>query len=288
MGGKQSQYEHLRGKWIDRHRNLQTKLWNKHRDSLNWLSKNVAMGSLGGLLLLSAPNITLLSSHNLLSTNQQGSNTISKNAFVVSDLSHVLPSDVRPLTLEEEQKVGEILTRDFGIKVGAELSNKRLNSSYGYIGKEQHLARFPGDSIATHFDTMEEAREFAAEGMAPGLGAWGYFAPSKAEFTQKDNMREKYYIAVQTFLAPDFVQRVAEYRDFFQYRKMLVVNPDNGHAIVTVIGDAGPAEWTGKHLGGSPEVMHHLERVDGSLKGPVLYFFIDDPNDTILLGPVKL
>ena len=42
--------------------------------------------------------------------------------------------------------------------------------------------------------------------------------------------------------------------------------------MVVVIGDAGPAKWTEKHLGGSPEVMRHLERVDGSAKGPVLYF----------------
>ena len=142
--------------------------------------------------------------------------------------------------------------------------------------------------MATHFDSEEEAREFEEQGMAPGLGAWGYFAQSKEQFTKKDNMREKYYIAVQTFLAPGFLDNVKEYTDFFKYRKMLVVNPNNGNAIITVIGDAGPAEYTGKHLGGSPEVMRHLERVDGSLKGPVLYFFIDDPNDTIPLGPVQL
>jgi hypothetical protein len=68
---------------------------------------------------------------------------------------------------------------------------------------------------------------------------------------------------------------------------MLVVNPHNGRAIVVVIGDAGPAEWTGKHLGGSPEVMKYLERVDGRARGPVLYFFIDDPEDRVPLGPVE-
>ena len=33
--------------------------------------------------------------------------------------------------------------------------------------------------------------------------------------------------------------------------------------------------------------MKYLERVDGKAKGPVLYFFIDDPNDIIPLGPIK-
>lgn len=67
---------------------------------------------------------------------------------------------------------------------------------------------------------------------------------------------------------------------------MLVFNPNTGRAVVAVIGDAGPAVWTNKQLGGSPEVMKHLERVDGKAKGKVLYFFIDDPEDKIPLGPI--
>ena len=124
--------------------------------------------------------------------------------------------------------------------------------------------------------------------MAPGLGAWGYFARSSYDLTQKDIDREKFYIAVQTFLAPGFHDDVRHYITFFKYRKMLVVNPHNGRAIVVVVADAGPAEWTGKHLGGSPEVMKYLERVDGSQKGPVLYYFIDDPQDKIPLGPIEV
>jgi hypothetical protein len=140
--------------------------------------------------------------------------------------------------------------------------------------------------MAIHFDKEEEAKKFYGDGMAPGLGAWGYFVQSREQLTEKDKMREKYYIAVQTFLVPDYNQRVTEYRDFLKFRKMLVINPQNGKAMVVVIGDAGPAERTGKHLGGSPEVMSYLEREDGAKRGPVIYFFIDDPNDIIPLGPI--
>jgi len=121
--------------------------------------------------------------------------------------------------------------------------------------------------------------------MAPGLGAWGYFANSESEITQTDKLREKYYIAVPTFIAPGFNTHVSEYRDFFKYKKMILVNPQNGKAIIADVGDAGPATWTGKHLGGSPEVMKYLERVD---RTPVLYFFVDDPEDKVPLGPIKL
>ena len=76
--------------------------------------------------------------------------------------------------------------------------------------------------------------------------------------------------------------------DFFKFRKMLVINPKTGQAVVAVIGDAGPAEWTGKHLGGSPEVMDALGLASGPRKGLVIYFFIDDPKNEVPLGPVKV
>lgn len=206
---------------------------------------------------------------------------------MIYDLKSVLPDSVQPLTNEQEKNVSQILSRAYGVNVSAELDGKRLNTSYGLIGQEQHLQRFPGDSMFNHFDGPENAQMYWNYGMAPGLGGFGYFANSQSEMTQEQDDREKYYIAVQTFLAPGYEGHVKEYVDFFKFRKMLVVNPQNGKAVVADIGDAGPAPWTGKQLGGSPEVMKHLERYDGSQRGPVLYFFIDDPNDEIPLGPIS-
>lgn len=283
-------YKHLSDRWRARNQDLQKILWSKHRDSLEWLSKSYSQlvaGSLGGLMLLTgqATNpIPVLSQANASGT---AVSQIDKKVFLISDLAHVLPHDVRALLDSEEQKISDILTRTFGFRVLPELEGKRLNRSYGFIGSEQHLSRFPGDTLSTHFDSEKERKSYWQSGMAPGLGAFGYFASSKEKLTDLDKDREKYYIAVQTFLSKDFNSRFAEYRDFYKYRKMLVVNPNNGKAIVADIADAGPSEWTGKHLGGSPEVMHHLERFDGRQKGPVLYFFIDDPDDKIKLGQIE-
>ena len=64
------------------------------------------------------------------------------------------------------------------------------------------------------------------------------------------------------------------------------MNTDNGNAVVAAIADSGPAAWTGKHFGGSPEVMHEL---GGSSykKGAVILFFVDDPENKVPLGPVE-
>lgn len=283
---KTSAYQRLNDKWIKRHRKLSENLWNKHKDSLSFLkekSKQLAIGSVASLMLLTIPvkpTINLAQAQSYQTVNEIGSQN-----FLISDLSSVIPKEMRELTTTEEKKISNMLSQNYGVNVKQEIDGKRLNRSYGLIGQEQHLTRYPGDTMETHFDSQEEASLVYSYGMAPGRGAWAYFANSQGEMTQEDKLREKYYIAVPTFLSTDFNSRFGEYRDFFKYRKMIVVNPQNGKAIIADIADAGPAVWTGKHLGGSPEVMKYLERTD---RTPVLYFFIDDSGNQVPLGPINL
>lgn len=282
-------YEYLKDKWIKRHRILQKEIFEKHKDSFDWFienSKQLTVGSLAGLFLLTSPVVPKIPTA-FSSASSSLNQTVDKKAFVIYDLKNVLPQTVEPLNTLQEQNVAEILTRTYGVKVAPSLEGKRLNRTYGLIGQEQHLQRYPGDNMYLHFDSPDSAQKYFDYGMAPGLGGFGYFANSAETITKEQNDREKYYIAVQTFLAPGYEGHVREYVDFFKFRKMLVVNPQNGKAVVADIGDAGPAPWTGKHLGGSPEVMRYLERFDGAQRGPVLYFFIDDPNNTVPLGPIS-
>lgn len=98
---------------------------------------------------------------------------------------------------------------------------------------------------------------------------------------------EKYYAVVQTLYLPDWSTRLPYLRDWYKYRKVLIVNPQNGKAIVAAIADSGPAMWTGKHYGGSPEVMAYLNLNVGMQKGPVTLFFVDDPQNQVPLGPLE-
>jgi len=286
-----SHYEHLKNKWSHKHRSIHRRLWERHKEALDWLhesSKQVMAGTAASLLILAQPATTsLLAQNRAQSPEPVVEVQFDTTQSFTDELKKRLPSTVQELTPEQEASVADILTRRYKMSVAVALEGKRLNRSYGIIGAEQHLMRYPGDTIETHFASVDEAR-FTSSGMAPGRGAWGYFTDSSSTLSQKDIDREKYYIAVQTFLAPGWKDDVRGHYAFFKYRKMLVVNPDNGKAIVAVIGDAGPSPFTGKHLGGSPEVMAHLERVDGGARGPVLYYFINDPEDKIPLGPIQM
>lgn len=286
-------YEHLKNKWSDREQHLQKNLWQRHTDALNWLKKyasHVTTGSAASLLLFtSTPSFPITVPPIHITTSPSPSfPSVDKTAFLITDLYNKLPPAVQPLTADQEERITAILSARFGFRVTAELNGVRLNQNYGYIGQEQHLPRYPGDTIEDHFISTEEANKFASFGITPGTAAWGYFAQSKENLTPLDVLREKWYIAVPTFLSPGYNEHIRVYNAFFKYRKMLVVNPENGKAVVADIADAGPAEWTGKQLGGSPRVMAYLNRKDGGEKGPVLYFFIDDPSDVIPLGPIDV
>ena len=290
MKGKNqiSHYQKLKKKWLARHRKIERKIIAKHGHLISSLVPKHQL--ISGIMLATIPFIQMAPASvqaQLNNNHSQGQKHLSVADFLAG-LKAILPEEVRPLIPQEEDKIAAYLSGTFHISVLPELNGIKLNRSYGLIGKEQHLRRYPGDSINQHFDNPGDAALFGPDGTAPGLGAWGYFTDSKGQITEEGKLREKYYIAVPTFLAPGFNQNVGKFGLFFKYRKMLVVNPENGKAIIADIADAGPAEWTGKNLGGSPEVMHYLERVDGAQRGPVLYFFVNDPNDTIPLGPITL
>ena len=98
-------YEYLKNKWTKRHRTLQKKIIKKHKNSFEWLaqnSKQLAIGSLGGLMVLTAPvqkNAPHTQAVNITPAK------LDSKAFLVSDLLSLLPETVRPLTKTEEATV---------------------------------------------------------------------------------------------------------------------------------------------------------------------------------------
>jgi hypothetical protein len=191
---------------------------------------------------------------------------------LTNQLATLLPKNVTPLTAAQEDAIANEIKTVWGIDAGATLQGERLNRSYGLIGAEQHLMRYPGDVV---------------ENMAPGRGAWGYFAPSEDLLTQDLIEKEKWYVAVQTLYLPDWQLRLNYLRDWYKYRKVLIVNPVNGKTVVADVADSGPADFTGKQYGGSPEVMAYLGLNVRMQKGAVVLFFVNDPNNEIPLGPVE-
>jgi len=206
--------------------------------------------------------------------------TISTDRELAQNLSPLVPHQPTKLTPEQAEPIEKAIKQTLGIAVKANLDGHELNHQVGYVGYEQHLKRYPSDSLDQHDEEL-------VAGIAPGLGAWGYFTSSKAEFTTQDYLKEKYYAVAQTLYLSDWNTNFKHLRDWYRHRKILIVNPATGEAVVTVMGDAGPAKWTGKQFGASPEAMKAVSLHKGPRKGLILFLFVDDPHNQIPLGPVN-
>lgn len=249
-------------------------------------AKIIGAGAITGALLLNAPSMISLPAPidvvtRLKTAGETTKTPQSTQKVLVDYMAALLPNKTRPLTRDEEKKLEQAFSNIVGVNAKATLEGEHLNTTYGLIGAEQHLRRYPGDTMSSH-----PAVPVNDEGMAPGLGGWGYFAPSKGKLTPDLVEKEKWYAVVQTLYLPDWQTRLRYLVNWYKYRKVLIVNTDNGNAVVADVADSGPAMFTGKSFGGSPEVMNYLGGPSYK-KGPVVLFFVDDPNNKVPLGPVN-
>lgn len=173
-----------------------------------------------------------------------------------------------------------------GLPVKSELSGNKIPSVFGEIATEKHLMLYPGEKLADHLQNLDDFAKYHWTGMSQTTGAWGYFANNRTSVTQEQILAEKYYLVIQTFAAERWTADWPTLKEWYKFRKLLVYNPDNGKTVVGVLADAGPAQYTGRTFGGSPEVMEALGLSETKAQGDVLVFFLDDPGNVIRIGPV--
>lgn len=294
-----SNYYKIHQKFAKKHQQNVQNLWQEHKSAWKILTKTevplekvgqkalrfVAGGALAAALtFIPALPSPAQSSKLLLPSTQAKTISLPITTSAIDQLpklSDVLPSDVTQMDKKTMDLATNIINQEYSVKATSILEKHVLPNSYGWIGAEQHLQRFPGDVSSLHDEDQ-------SSGIAPKVGAWGYFASSPANLTADLKLKEKYYVAIQTFNLPQWNKDWPTLKEWFKYRKVIIVNPDNQRAVVAVVADSGPADYTGKQMGGSPEVMDHLGLSFGMRKGKVLMFFVDDPKNLIPLGEIEL
>lgn len=288
-----------------RSKELAAEFSDKHKDAVAFLnkkgihvdqillrgSKGALTGLAAGMVLLSSglvpdktPQSPVVTRQTLAGESIVGeikSREVVDNALTQA-IAKQLPKGAKQLRSEDETVLTREISKITGVKAVAQLDGNRLNTNIGKIGLEQHLPRYPGETIDDHFDSSPVESVYGKSGLTRNKGAFGYFASSKYALTQQEIDQEKYYVVVQTFDIPGYAKNTQWYKN----RKVVVINPENGKAIVGDIADSGPAKWTGKSFGGSPELMDHLGMYRSSPKTPVLMFFIDETSGSVKLGPI--
>ena len=270
----------------------------KHQDLIDWMKKNditfddfkavsqqiLAATSFAGAVALNSPEgvraVPQILAQERTKDELLAVVTQEEHDEIMKKLESIVQMPPGHMEKETELYLEQQLSDIFGFEVTTELEGKRLNHSIGIMGGEQHLFRFPGDSLNQH-DAYQEA------GIAPNRGAFGWFTEN-GELTDKAIANEKYYFAVQTLYLPNWNSEYPSLKPWYRFRKMIVINPAEKMAVVGVVGDAGPATWVQKQFGGSPEVIREGKIWSPKTRGRVLLLFVDDPDDKIPVGPISI
>jgi len=127
-----------------------------------------------------------------------------------------------------------------------------LPANSGLVGREQHLClTVSQEPSATHYalsGTPAAAQNRMAweEGGGSGYGAWGKAPPVEDE---------RYYINMRWNYTDMHGQPILASKDWYYRKRVLVINPANGRKVLASIVEYGPAPWTGRVSGLSPEAM---------------------------------
>ena len=137
--------------------------------------------------------------------------TLTQKQKLVTALQDLLPHQASKITPQGSEVIEKIVKDNTNITAKAYYQDQSLNDTVGFVGFEQHLKRFPGDTLSQH-DDIQEA------GMAPGLGAFGYFVNDASQFTTTDYLREKYYCVVQTLYLDNWNSDYQKLKDWYRFR----------------------------------------------------------------------
>jgi len=150
------------------------------------------------------------------------------------------------------------------------LEGYTIPATTGLVGREQHLYLDADEESAGRTDASAGIHYYrssvvdaAKNGMAGGYGAFGS-ASSPASVEQ-----ERYYITMRwnycSWYDDAGVTRCGSFnataKNWHRHKKVVVTNPANGRQLVASVEEAGPAIWTGRVSGLSPEAMSALDAV---------------------------
>lgn len=172
-----------------------------------------------------------------------------------------------------------------GIEV---LDGYRIPALSGKVGREQHLYLGADEAGLGRTDASAQLHysrsgtpDNAKNGMAGGYGAFGSSAsPPSAE-------QERYYINMRwTYCdwndSTGCSSFSASAKNWHRHKKVVVTNPVNGRQLIASVEDFGPAIWTGRVSGLSPEAMNDLGVVTDDT---LTYLWAIDQN--IALGRIR-
>jgi hypothetical protein len=174
-----------------------------------------------------------------------------------------------------EQQVSDLV----GFQVATKLQNHELLHTQGSILALPHLKRSPRDTASDH--------RYPQAPFSQKRSTFGWIDHLKTTHGIAEDV-EEYYIALPLHLIPTWSQESAALKEWYTFRKMLVLNPQEQLAVVCRVADSLSTNTAKYQFGGSPELILAGRCWSADTLGRVLVFFVVDDTNTIPVGPLSL
>jgi len=206
--------------------------------------------------------------------------TVDEHRSVIEKMIATLKLPAGNLPREQSLYLEQQLTDLLGFEVASEQDGHVLPATFGLMAALPHLKRHPQDELKSH-DMAQEA------GLADRRSDFGWFT-EMGQLTETAVNREKYFVTLQVNLTPEWQLQSKQLKEWYKYRKVVVINPLVQKAIVACVGDFGPGNWIQHQFGGSPEIIRQLNVWDIATQGKVFVFFVNDPENKLPYGIVDM
>lgn len=173
------------------------------------------------------------------------------------------PLDVQ-LGLYLEQQIAELT----GVEVTTVLETHQLPQQMGIIKSLPHQKCHPTDTLTAHIHVLEAG-----------------FSEKRSRYGWQYDQNDEYSLSLPLMQFPIPEGERETYKQWYKYRKMLVINPIERKAVVAKVTDIQFFPSHKYQFGGSPELIRAVRAWSPQSLGRVLLFYIPK-NNTHPCGPV--
>lgn len=174
-----------------------------------------------------------------------------------------------------EQQLGEVL----GLEVSSEIAGHRLLYNTGKVKALPHSKLHPTDTIASHV--------FPYAQLSEKRSSYGWFL-EQGKVSEESEKVEKFFCALPLYFFADWQTDPKLAKKWYKHRKIIFINPMENLAVICAVSSIGPNAPSRYQFGASPETIVAGKFWSPRSSGRALVLFVDDPNDTVQLGPRKL
>jgi hypothetical protein len=199
---------------------------------------------------------------------------------IVGKLQMLLQMPPGTLDLQSELYLEQQISDMLGFEVTNELDGQKMLYTTGKIKALPHLRRHPTDTINNH-------KKYHYAGISQARSAFGWFM-DQGTVTDTLKQSEEYYVALQLYYFKEWAQHHKTLKQWYKYRKVVVINPFDEIAVVSKVAAIGPRIPLKYQFGASPEVIIEGKLWSRQAAGKAIVLFVDDVSDNIPVGPVSL